>query len=73
MSQTWDLVCDETKQKLWVGQGSGEMRTFYSGEDDVMENLKRFLVETAGKPLRLICSDIDYDCINYTDLGDSDD
>ncbi len=45
MSDTFYLVCDETKKKLWIGQGWGSMTNFYSGEKETMELLKRFLNE----------------------------
>jgi hypothetical protein len=51
VSQTFRLVCHETKQKIWIGQGWGAMDTFYSGEPETMERLGRFLVATIGKPL----------------------
>ena len=54
MSTDYMLVCPETKEGVWIGQGNGGMRTFYSGEPETMEYLRRFLVETAGKELKLI-------------------
>lgn len=35
------------------------MTNFYTGEPVTMERLRRFLVETNGKPLVLMCSDKD--------------
>jgi hypothetical protein len=57
MSQTFELVCHGTKQKIWIGQGWGEMSVFYSGMPDVMERLRRFFVATKGLPLVLLCTD----------------
>ena len=48
------LVCPETKQGVWIGQGNGGMKSLYSGEEETMEFLRRFLVETQGKELKLI-------------------
>ena len=57
MSQTFALVCYETKQKIWVGQGWNAMTTFYSGMPEVISKLGRFLEATRGRPLVLICQD----------------
>jgi len=59
MSQTFELVCHDTKQKIWIGQGWGEMTCFYSGMPDVMGRLGRFLEATRGKPLVVLCTDTD--------------
>lgn len=59
MSHTYRIVCHETKQKLWIGQGFVGMTTFYTGEQIVMEKLRRFLIATKGKPLMLMCTDTD--------------
>lgn len=57
MSQTFELVCHETRQKIWIGQGRGEMTSFYTGEPETMRRLRRFFVATKGKPLVLMCTD----------------
>jgi hypothetical protein len=57
MSQTFSLVCHETKKCVWVGQGHGSMTVFYSGESQTMEDLGQFLREHEGKPLFLLCDD----------------
>lgn len=59
MSQTFEIVCHETRQKIWVGQGWAEMTNFYSAEPVTMERLRRFLVATKGKPLVLMCAETD--------------
>ena len=51
MSATWSLTCEETRQKLWIGQGNAQMWIFYTGEPETMERLRLFLVATAGKSL----------------------
>lgn len=56
MSQTFYLVCHESQQALWVGQGRGQMTHFYWGAEDA-QRLGRFLKATAGKSLVLMCSD----------------
>ncbi len=57
MSQTFSLVCKETRQRLWVGQGWGAMTTFYYADEKVTQRLGRFLEATRGKPLVLLCVD----------------
>lgn len=68
MSQTYSLVCHETRQSLWVGQGRGTMTTFYSGEASTMDRLGRFLAATQGKPLMLLCTDEGGDWIEYSEF-----
>ena len=53
MSVSYSICCPETNQKLWIGQGSPDMKTFYSGEHETMEKLGRFLSATIGKNLIL--------------------
>jgi len=66
MSQTFSLVCDDTKQTLWIGQGhGGKMTCLYSGEPETMEKLQAFLNHTMGKPLRF---SLDEDPDDYTDF-----
>jgi hypothetical protein len=62
MSLTFCVICPETKQKIWVGQGHHHdtepvMEAFYSCDPDVMEKLHRFLKATQGKDLKLICEE----------------
>lgn len=58
MSQSFHLICDDTKQTLWIGQGHGEKMTcLYSGEPKTMEKLEAFLNHTMGKPLRFVCDE----------------
>lgn len=59
MSNTFSLVCDETEQKIWIGQGWKGMTTFYSGMPEVMQRLGRFLEVTRGKILLIRCDDTD--------------
>lgn len=55
MSNTFTLVCDETKLYLWVGQGHGhDMTNLYDG-GKYSDNLRRFLNHHLGKSIRLIC------------------
>jgi hypothetical protein len=58
MSNTFSLVCHETRQRVWIGQGWGMMTTLYSGEQQAMDDLREFLNLTAGKPLQFICDDV---------------
>jgi hypothetical protein len=57
MSQTFSLVCKAKKLKIWVGQGWHSMTNFYSGEPEKMQRLGRFLNETKGETLVLVCND----------------
>jgi len=57
MSQTFYLVCHETKKRIWIGQGWGEMTVLYNNESKTMENLKQFLNDHIWKPLEFVCSD----------------
>ena len=57
MSETFSLVCHETKKRIWIGQGWGKMSSFYTGEPDVMARLHQFLNAHIGKPLVLVCND----------------
>lgn len=62
MSKSYLLCCDETKQKIWIGQSgnkSDRMTTLYSGVPEAMDALILFLGRTMGKPLVLRCDDDD--------------
>lgn len=74
MSRTYELVCRETRQKLWVGQGREEMDNLYS-TPNALELLRGFLVATKGKALVLMCTDTeDGDWGDYEDFdADADD
>lgn len=68
MSSTWSLVCHDTKQTIWIGQGNGQMSNFYYGEPATMERLKRFFQVTAGKPLVLLIDEVVHDLDDYTEF-----
>lgn len=71
MSQTFSLVCHETRQRLWIGQGWGTMESFYKSHADVMKKLHEFLNATSGKPLYLVCDDTaPDDYFNYEEFGE---
>lgn len=72
MSQTWSLVCHETKKKVWIGQGTGSMSRFYSRVPSIMERLRQFLVEHEDKNLVFLCDDNDWDCTDYEEYLDED-
>ncbi len=57
MSQTFSLVCMDTKQWIWIGQGWGSMTSFYTGEPETMARLQRFLNAHRDKELRFLCDD----------------
>jgi hypothetical protein len=64
MSSSYRIICKETKQAVWIGQGFGGMKIFYSGEPETMEKLHRFLDETKGKELIVVntdCTEIEFE------------
>lgn len=65
MSQTHSIVCDATREKLWIGQGTGPMTSFYSGDPETMEALHWFLQKNRDHPLRMVCEDLDETCQDY--------
>lgn len=69
MSRTFYIACPETKQKLWIGQGSyNNMSIFYSGEPETMACLAGFLNTHLGKSL--IVTDGDdtiFDQLDFTE------
>ena len=65
MSQTHSIVCHATKERVWIGQGSGGISCFYSGEPATMEALRWFLDKNRYQDLAMICDDLDWDCLDY--------
>lgn len=65
MSQTFSLVCHETRRRVWIGQGWGSMESLYSGNAATMESLRAFLNEHIGKPLVFVCDDRDDNVWEY--------
>ena len=59
MSETFSLACHETKLRVWIGQGWGQMTSFYTGEPGTMERLRQFLNAHLNKPLVFVCNDRD--------------
>ena len=53
MSITYDLVCNEMRLRMWVGQGA-HFSSFYTGDELVMEDLHDFLKFTQGKSIKLL-------------------
>ncbi len=52
MSITLDLGCKDCKISLWIGQGWPKEKSYiYSGEEDTMKALGKFLVEHMGHNL----------------------
>lgn len=72
MSSSYYLVCHEDKKYLLVGQGNGTMTTFYEDERDTMSHLGKFLQESEGKPIVLLCdTTMDWDNMeDYVDVTD---
>jgi hypothetical protein len=56
MSRTFEIVCHETRQTLWIGQGK-DLNCFYSSNLEVMNKLGRFLQATLGKTLIVLDSE----------------
>lgn len=65
MSQTFSIVCHETKKRIWIGQGWGEMTILYYGVHSTMENLKRFLNDHIDKQLVFLCNDKNNEIYDY--------
>jgi len=64
MSQTFSLVCHETKQAIRIGHGhDNQMTVFYSGDSNCVQKLKEFLIQTHGKAIVLLRDDADGDLI----------
>ena len=57
MSQHLSLVCKETKQRIWIGQGMGEMSVFYHNEPELMKKLQTFLNDHRDKDIVFLCND----------------
>lgn len=70
MSKTFELVCHETRQRMWIGQGQKGMTHLYSGPGQ-LKLLADFLEVTRGKPLVVMCTDtegddwLDYEEFDY--------
>ena len=73
MSETFYLVCHETKQRMWIGQGWGQMTSFYTGEPETMQRLHDFLNAHIGKPLEFVCLDRDDRIYKYDHFGEDED
>lgn len=73
MSRTFYLACPETKMRIWIGQGSGDithpiMTTLYC-EDGLDQKLCAFLNMHARKPLVFVdLEDSLFDQSDYLDF-----
>lgn len=69
MSRTFYLACPETKERLWIGQGSDDnMSTFYSDESYIMACLADFLNIHLNKMLIVVDSENSlFDQLDYKD------
>jgi len=70
MSETYSLVCHDTKETLWIGQGYPNMRVFYSADPDTVQRLGRFLSKTFGKPL-VVVADTEVFELGYKEFEDT--
>lgn len=77
MSRCFFIVCHESKQKVWIGQGhchrdpphAPDMEIFYSGEENTMAALHRFLRTNIGKTLVVLDEDDVYGVLgHYTEF-----
>lgn len=70
MSKTFELVCHETKQRLWIGQGATRLSHWYTTPKH-LEDLRKFLDATRGRPLVLLCDDTESgDWQDYEDFAE---
>lgn len=65
MSQTYSIVCHETKEKLWIEQGTGGMPRLYTSEPETMEALHWFLVKNRAHSFNMVYEGRDWGCVNY--------
>jgi hypothetical protein len=65
MFHTFSLVCHETHTRIWIGQGWDVMTCFFGGDEQVRQDLRRFLVDHMGKPLMVVCDDLDVEMLKY--------
>ena len=54
MSNSYSLVCHETKVKMWIGQGWKECDCLYVGNKQTDDVFLKFLNDNRGKPLYFI-------------------
>lgn len=67
MSESFSLVCHETRRRVWIGQGrDGTMNALYSGEVETMEKLKTFLNDHRGESIVFLCDDRNDRIMDYT-------
>lgn len=69
MSQTFALCCHEMKSYCWIGQGWGEMTSFYSGAPGTMGALKQYLNDHRGQQLEFVCLDEHEKVLDYTEYA----
>jgi hypothetical protein len=61
MSRTYSIACDDCKCSLWIAQGwpdRPKSLTLYSGDKQVMQDLKSFLFAHVGHNLRFVDDEI---------------
>ena len=59
MSRTYDLVCEDCNEGIWVGQKSSTGVAFYSGCVEVMSQLGRFMFKHEDHELRFMDGESD--------------
>jgi len=71
MSSTYSIICRETKQRVWIGQGDrNSMSSFYSGDPKIMSNLAGFLNATIGKSLEFVRNDVNEFVYDFQEFGE---
>jgi hypothetical protein len=69
MSQTYSIICRETKQRVWIGQGDKEnIISYYYGSPVVMENLLGLLNSTIGKKLEAVCNNTNEEVYDFEEF-----
>ena len=66
MSYTFRLICKETKESIWIGQGRDEEKisVIYGGVK-VDEKLKQFLNNNINKDIKFVNSDMADESIDW--------
>jgi len=70
MSNSYSLVCHETKVKMWIGQGWKECDVLYVGDKKTIDIFLNFLNDNRGKPLYFIDNNDDESVLEYKDYDD---
>ena len=69
MSRTYEVLCIDCKQSLWIGQGWESSKRYIYKTNDHLKALEDFLFSHMGHGLvfddsETLAGTIDYECIN---------